>query len=213
MVNPDTAKIIQDIRTKAGPGNAKIILLTANEEDSLREKLEKTQLDRHLFDDAITIKVQTGPLKTKGQGLHHYLDTSGHPAQHVVMVDDVQGMLDSVEKAADQRGIPYTTFHFYGAKPMTYRVDFAAIKDTFMSEDGEGPDISFERFTELQKLSDVRGWSSEELRAIYINESPSMRGKFDSLKVFNPSFEWQNYKLPRDYQPPRHLGRPVIGVK
>ena len=213
VVNPDTAKIIQDIRTKAGSGNAKIILLTANEEDSLREKLEKTKLDRNLFDDAITVKVQTGPWKTKGQGLHHYLDKSQHPAQHIVMVDDVQGMLESVEKAADQRGIPYTTFHFYGAKPMIYRVDFAANKDTFMSEMGEGPDISFERFIELQKLSDDNGWSSDELKAIYINESRLMRNKFDGLRAFSPDFEWRNYKLPRNYQPPGHLGRPVIGFQ
>ncbi|KEQ13959.1 DUF2608 domain-containing protein [Endozoicomonas numazuensis] len=213
VVNPDTAKIIQDIRAKAGPGNAKIILLTANEEDSLRAKLEQTKLDRNLFDDAITVKVQTGPWKTKGQGLHHYLDKSRHPAQHIVMVDDVRGMLESVEKAADQRDIPYTTFHFYGAKPMVYRVDFAANKETFMSEDGRGPDISFERFIELQQLSDDNGWSSDQLKAIYINESRLMRDKFDGLRAFSQDYEWRNYKLPRDYQPPRNLGRPVIGFE
>ncbi|WOG27525.1 DUF2608 domain-containing protein [Endozoicomonas sp. 8E] len=210
LVNPDTVKIIQDIRTKAGPGNARIILLTANDEDSLRKKIEETQLDRNLFDDAITVKVQTGPLKTKGQGLHHYLDKSGHPAQHIVMVDDVEGMLESVEKAADERGIPYTTFHFYGAKPMIYRVDFAANREMFTSGDGRGPDISFERFIELQELSDDNGWRSDDLTAIYINESPSMRDMIDGQREFNPDFDWRNYKLPRGYQPPAHLGKPVI---
>ncbi|WP_422136655.1 HAD family hydrolase [Endozoicomonas sp. ALD040] len=213
LVNPDTAKIIQDIRTKAGPGNARIILLTANDEDSLRKKIEETQLDRNLFDDAISIKIQTGPLKTKEQGLHHYLDKSGHPAQHIVMVDDLQDMLKSVEKAADDRGIPYTTFHFYGAKPMIYRVDFAADREMFTSGDGRGPDISFERFIELQELADDNGWNSGDLTAIYINESPSMRDMIDGQREFNPSFDWRDYKLPTGYQPPAHLGKPVINYQ
>ncbi|WP_062266840.1 HAD family hydrolase [Endozoicomonas arenosclerae] len=212
VVNPDTAKIIQDIRTKAGPGNAKIILLTANDEDSLREKLEITKLDRNLFDDAITIKVQTGPLKTKGQGLHHYLDKSQHPAQHIVMVDDVQGMLESVEMAADQRKIPYTTLHFYGAKPMVYRVDFANTHDQF-------PEVSFQRFIELQQLAEEKGWNSDDMKSIYVNESATMRHNFDQdvaqrrmLRLDTSDSEWRNFKLPKEYRPPAG-SRPVIGFK
>jgi FMN phosphatase YigB (HAD superfamily) len=213
QVNPDTAKILQDIRHKAGPGNAKIILLTANEEDSLKEKLTKTGLDRDLFDDAVCIKVQTGPLKTKGQGLHYYLDQSRFNARHVVMVDDTAGMLKSVEQASELRGIPCTSFHFYGAKPQIYRVDFANSRDMI-------PDISFNRFVELQQQADDLGWVSNNMTAVYINESAAMRRGFEAEKrqregmgLDGSSYDWKRLKLPRGYRPPEHLGRPVISFQ
>ncbi len=207
LINPQTERIIEAIRNKAGTAldgscNVKIILLTSNDEDALRQKFMETGLNLTIFDKAVCVMPQTGPIYTKGQGISNYLTASGYPAQHVVMVDDTEGALVSVEQACNQMGVPYTSHQFKGAKPMNYRTMYENNRSAF-------PELSFQRFCEIQQMSEAYGWDNDDLVSVYLNESPRMRSNYDQEAISKKraglsavDVEWRRYTLPTQYRPP-----------
>ena len=192
LLNKRTKELLDAIRKKAGGDNARIILLSANEWESLERKAkeaDKSFLD--WFDEKISVQVATGPVFSKGQGLTEYLQKSRHPARHIIFADDSEPFLENVETTCNQLDIPCTSIHYRGALELQIKVDYElqTMKDIDPAYNAY-EDLTFEKFRQIRLEADLKGWSADEIRYVMVENSPAEQRKLKQQGI-NWKEEWR----------------------
>ena len=144
-INPDTTGIIQRLRQSAP--DAKIVILSAGDIESTREKLRLVGLSERELDAVIVVDIVNGPFEVKSAGIYEYLAATGFDPQHICLIDDEENVHDEIKETCEVLQKPLTSLVFNGHEECTLRVQYQNQVNIF------GYKYSFEQF-KLDKLKE-----------------------------------------------------------